>query len=179
MFAGSILFSLGSLSPSLFFFFFVFCLKPIPITPALGGVCSLANYSVHMKWLNQTESPILCVLCFQRLSFCRVGRKKSPRALSKCRLYFISFGIIEPVVFFFFFFFNRIPIKPELGGVRSLENYSVHMKRLNQTESPILWVLCFQRLPFNFYSKSGNLLWNIQANVFIWNVYQILDATVG
>ena len=26
------------------------------------------------------------------------GRKKSPRTLSQCRLYFISFGIIEPIL---------------------------------------------------------------------------------
>ena len=35
----------------------------------VGCVCSLTKYSVHMKRLNQTESPIfvsLCVLCFQR-----------------------------------------------------------------------------------------------------------------
>ena len=86
-------------------------------------------------------SDFVCSLFPKAILLPRGGPKKSPRALSKCRLYFISFGIIEPVVFFLFFFlfvFNRIPIKPALGGVRSLENYSVHMKRLNQTESPIL-----------------------------------------
>ena len=38
--AGYILFSLGSLSPS------SYLENQIPLKPALGGVCSLANYSV-------------------------------------------------------------------------------------------------------------------------------------
>ena len=36
------------------------------------GVCSLANYMLHMKTLNETKSPIfvlLHVLCFQRQPF--------------------------------------------------------------------------------------------------------------
>ena len=64
----------------------------IPLKPALGvgvwgwgagrrgggggwggeSVCSLTNYSVHMKNLSQTGSSIfviLCVLCFQRQTF--------------------------------------------------------------------------------------------------------------
>ena len=40
--------------------------------------------------------------------------------VSKCRLYFISFGIIEPIPVIL----NRIPLKPALGGVCSLANYS-------------------------------------------------------
>ena len=48
---------------------------------------------------------------------------------------------------------DRIPLKPVLGGIHSLANYTMFMKRLNKTESPIfvlLCVLCFQRQPFRF-----------------------------
>ena len=58
--AGYILFPLESLSPSFYFE------NRIPLKPALGSICSVANR------LNQTESPIfviLCVLCFQRQSY--------------------------------------------------------------------------------------------------------------
>ena len=44
----------------------------IPLKPALGDVCSLANYSVAYEKTQSTESPIfmiLRVLCFQRQSF--------------------------------------------------------------------------------------------------------------
>ena len=69
---------------------------------------------LHMKRLNQTESPIFEIFCvffvskgnpFLILFYSTVAgvvpcgcRKKSPRTSSECRLYFISFGIIEPIL---------------------------------------------------------------------------------
>ena len=77
---------------------------------------------------------------------CRVTAvKMSPRTLSYCRLYFISFGIIDPIL---------VILKIEYRFSRRKAAYAasqttvLHMKRLNQTESPIfviLCVLCFQR----------------------------------
>ena len=71
-------------------------------------------------------------------------------------LYFISFGIIEPILFFFVFFENRIPLKSVLGGggaYAALQTTVLHMKRLNKTESPIFVILfvfffCFHRQSF-------------------------------
>ena len=50
------------------------------------------------------------------------------------------------------YFENWIPLKPVLGGICSLVNYSVHMKRLNQTESLISWFCVF------FVSKGNPFL---------------------
>ena len=71
--AGYILISFGVIEPILVI------LKIKYRLPALGGggggrggVCSTQTTVLHMKRLNQIESPIfmiLCVLCFQRISF--------------------------------------------------------------------------------------------------------------
>ena len=140
--AGSILFPLGSLSPSFFFFFFFLFTTNTNYAGARRRVQPRKLQCAYEMTQSNRVSDFVCSLFPKAILLPRGGHKKSPRALSKCRLYSISFGIIEPDVFFFFFyfyfFFNRLPIKPALEGVRSLENYSVHMKRLNQTESPIL-----------------------------------------
>ena len=49
------------------------------------------------------------------------GRIKSLHTSSECRLYFISFGIIDPILVILKIEYH----KPVLGGVCSLGNYSV------------------------------------------------------
>ena len=81
----------------------------IPLKPALGCVCSLANYSVTYKETNSNRvsdfrdyvcslfpKAILFYFYFilLQLMLCRVAAVKS----RQCRLYFISFGIIEPIL---------------------------------------------------------------------------------
>ena len=59
----------------------------------------------------------------------------------ECRLHFISFGIIEPIL---------VILKIEYakgwggggGGYAASRTTVLHMKRLNQTESPIFLILC-------------------------------------
>ena len=109
---------------------------------------------LHMKRLNQTESPIfvtLCVIPLWLLFYSTVAdvvpcgsRKVSP------------YIIIVQVIYYFLwlhpgYFENRIPLKPALGGVCSSQTTVLHMKRLNQTKSLIfliLFVLCFQKQSF-------------------------------
>ena len=70
-----------------------------------------------------------------------------------------SYIIIVKVIFYFLwdywahpgFFENQIPLKSVLRGVAASQTTVLHMKRLNQTESPIfviLCVLCLQRQSF-------------------------------
>ena len=87
---------------------------------------------------------ILCFLCFQRQSFLLIfystvagvvpcgGRKKSP-----------PFIITVQVIFYFLwdhwthpgYFGNWIPLKPTLGGVCSLANYSVAYEETQSNEA--------------------------------------------
>ena len=85
--------------------------------------------------------------------------------MSECTFPYVAVQIIVHVIFYFFwdhwahqgYFENRIPLKLALGGGGGGGAYAasqttvLHMKRLNQIESPILvilYVLCFQRLYF-------------------------------
>ena len=93
--------------------------------------------ALHMKRLNQTESPIfviLCVLCFQRQSFFTFILLYCSWCCGLLRPQKVcTYIIIVQVIFYFLwdycvhpgYFKNRIPLKPALGGVCNLANYSV------------------------------------------------------
>ena len=72
---------------------------------------SLATQWAHSKDSNQTGWS----LCWMLIHFVGFVVRK---LYSLCRLYFISFGIIEPILVI-------LKIKSALGGVWSLANYSV------------------------------------------------------
>ena len=116
-----------------------------------------------MKRLNQTKSPffvILCVLCFQRQSFLTFTLLYGSWCFTVWWPSKVSpYIIIVQVIFYFLwdhwvhsgYFENRIPLKPALGAYATSQITVLHMKRLDQTESPIfviLYVLCFQRQSF-------------------------------
>ena len=125
---------------------------------------------LHMKRLNQTESPIfviLCVLCFQMQSFllllystvavlcCMAAVKVSPYIIIvQVIFYFIWDHWAHPV-----YFENRTPLKPVLGrrgwggggGVggggggafAASQTTVLHMLHtVNQIESPISVIFC-------------------------------------
>ena len=77
---------------------------------------------------------------------------KSSRTSSQCRLYFISFRIIEPLLIILKIEYR---LSRRVGSVCSLANYSVAYEET--PISMIMYVLCFQRQSFFF--NCGTSLW--------------------
>ena len=86
---------------------------------------------------------------------CGIACTPDKEILDFCRLYLFTLGSLSPS---WLFLKSNTALKPDLGGWgwggggrMQPRNYSVHMKRLSQTESPIfviLCVLCFRRKSF-------------------------------
>ena len=79
------------------------------------------------------------------------GRKKSPYIITvQVILYFLWDHWANPG-----YFENRIPLKPALGAYAASQTTVLHMRRLNQTESPIFVISCVPCLQrkyfFDFY----------------------------
>ena len=77
--------------------------------------------------------------------------------------YIISLRIIQPILIIL-----KIPALEGAGAYAASQATVLHMKRLNQTESPIfliLCVLCFQRLSFfDFYIIDANSYGSVQES---------------
>ena len=130
-----------------------------------GAYVALQTTVLHMKRLHQTEYPIfmiLCVLYFQRQSFLIFILQYCSWCCAVWRPLKVSQYIIKVQVKFYFlwdhwaltgYFENRIPVKPALGGVCSLANYSVAYEETQSNRvSDFSWFCVF------FVSKGNPFL---------------------
>ena len=122
-----------------------------------GGAYADSQTTVlHMKKLNQNESPIFVILCSL---FPKAILFDFYITLLPCGSPYI---IVVQVIFYFpwdhwahpGYFENRIPLKPALGGVCGLANYSVVYEETQSNRLRYLWFCVF------FVSK-GNRFWLI------------------